>query len=163
MPFPITTLNHEDRAIADAIHAVLISAYSQEAALLGARDFPPLKPTVKEIRSSPTRFMGAQIDGAIVGVVEIEVNKSPETVRISSLVVAPEHQRRGIGTSLAEAALASYPGAAVKVSTGARNAPALELYAKLGFTVCEHRSVGSEAVEIVCLFRPSSAKLTQDL
>ena len=48
-----------------------MGAYAQEAQLLGAVDFPPLKRTVEEVRSSTEEFLAAFIGDAMVGVVSV--------------------------------------------------------------------------------------------
>ena len=74
-------------------------------------------------------------------------------MHISSLVVAPHRQHQGIGRLLLAAALEQWRHAVLTVSTAAKNAPALSLYAKFGFKEYRRKSLGPEAVELVKLRR----------
>lgn len=144
-------------AIAAGIHAVQMAAYAQEAALLGARRFPPLERTVADVRAAPERFLGALDGERIVAALGLLPEGEPGAAAasdITSLVVLPEWQRRGLGRRLVEAALAACAGGAITVSTGVANAPARALYAGLGFVEVRRRVVGAEPIEIVELLRP---------
>lgn len=151
--FRIQRLDSRDRTVAEGIHEVQMAAYEQEAILLGVRYFPPLERTVEDVQSAPQRFFGAIADGSIVGVVSLESNKGPGSFNIASLVVTPQRQREGIGRLLLAAALEECGNAETTVSTGAKNIPALLLYAEFGFVECGRYVVGSEQLELVNLCR----------
>jgi ribosomal protein S18 acetylase RimI-like enzyme len=68
---------------------------------------------------------------ALVGVVGLE--HDDDEMVIARLFVAPAFFRRGVGSALVAQALAQAGGRRVRVGTGARNAPALALYARFGF------------------------------
>lgn len=140
----IQNLNQGEQEVAWAIHTVQMAAYAKEAKLLEALHFPPLQRTVVDIQSSPDRFFGAILDGAIVGVLSLESDEETESVDITSLVVAPKHQRQGIGKFLLSTVLADYKNTEITVSTAVKNAPALALYAKFGFVGYQRCMVGSE-------------------
>ena len=149
----IQPLDPRDRTVAEGIHRVQIAAYEQEAKLLGVRHFPPLERTVEDVQAVSQRFFGAVADGSIVGVVSLESNEGPGSFNIASLVVSPQRQREGIGRLLLAAALEECGNAETTVSTGAKNIPALLLYAELGFVECGRYVVGSEQLELVKLCR----------
>jgi GNAT superfamily N-acetyltransferase len=134
-----------------AIHAVQMLAYRQEALLLGAQDFPPLRSTLDDLVQSGQQFWVARIATQTVGAMGVEVDAQAQTVCISSLVVHPQAQRRGIGLALLEAALDHAPHYVCKVQTGAANAPALALYARFGFEEIGRDWVGPERLELVHL------------
>lgn len=149
----IDRLEHADPAVAQRIHAIQMAAYAQEAALLGVRWFPPLERTPDDVQSSPETFFGALVDGRLVGAVSVEPGEQPGAMHIASLVVAPDHQRRGTGRALVSEVLRRFPGSVVTVSTGAANAPACELYAGLGFVEESRRTIGPESLVLVRLRR----------
>jgi hypothetical protein len=55
-PIPV---DHTSPAIASQIHRVQMLACAQEARLLGAVDFPPLRRTVEDIRTCDEEFFAA--------------------------------------------------------------------------------------------------------
>ena len=154
MNIDIQPLPHRDPHIAGAIHAIHMVAYAQEARTLGATLFPPLERSVQDIASSPERFLGAWSAGRLVGALGLEHGFADDAIEIASLVVLPEWQRRGIGRRLVAAALAGYENVPAKVSTGAKNGPALALYVRFGFVEASRRFVGPERLEVIGLVRP---------
>ncbi|TVQ58873.1 MAG: N-acetyltransferase [Phycisphaerales bacterium] len=148
--------DHRDPGVARAIHAVQMAAYAQEAALLGARDFPPLRRTVDDIRRGAERFLVAVDEGAIVGALGLAPDDELRTLNIDSLVVAPERQREGVGRALVAAAIDRHAAAPLSVSTGVKNLPALALYAGFGFTESHRAFKGEDPIEVVTLRRAPS-------
>ena len=157
MSWLVVDLDQCDAAIAAAIHAVQMAAYAQEAALIGAADFPPLQGTVLAVQRSDELFLGCCEGGALVGALSIELGAEPPPAQrppcIASLVVAPAWQGRGIGRSLLTAALARLRPGPVTVSTAAKNHPAIALYRSFGFVVQSSRWLGSPPLEVVALVR----------
>jgi len=149
----VQPLNHRERAVAQGIHAVQMAAYAQEARLLGAKHFPPLERTVEDIQASDETFFGVLEEGEIIGALSVWPDEEPGAMNIASLVVAPHRQHQGIGRLLLAAALEQWRHAVLTVSTAAKNAPALSLYAKFGFKEYRRKSLGPEAVELVKLRR----------
>lgn len=146
-------LKHHDRAVAEGIHSVQMAAYAQEARLLEASYFPPLERTVEDIQRSDELFLGVVEDGEIIGALSMWPDEEPGATNIASLVVAPHRQHQGIGRLLLATALEQCAHTVLTVSTGAKNAPALALYAQFGFQECRRRLVGSEPVEVIKLRR----------
>lgn len=155
--------------VAEAIHAVQMAAYAQESAMLGAASFPPLARTVDDVLRAEERYVAAFICGgmakAMVGVVGVEEgtveaakwslpgDRPRPHHHIASLVVAPAHQRCGIGRRLVERVVAEHGAGLLTVSTAAANGPALALYAGLGFSIVSGMPVGTPPIEIVLLRR----------
>ena len=113
------------------MHAVRQAAYSQEAAILGVEDFPPLHVRISELRESKSRFFGVRKAARIVAVLELDSGAG--AVCISSLVVSPADQRQGIGRALLCTAIAAASGKPIEVQTALRNERALGLYRTHGF------------------------------
>ena len=156
----INPLEQREPGVAERIHAVQLAAYAQEAALLQVKHFPVLQRTSVDVKSSKERFLGAFAGNDLVGAVSIETGPKSTQRCIASLVVAPSHQRQGIGRLLLAAALHECASSVVTVSTGAKNLPALALYAELGFVECARRSLGPETLELVTLRRSPAGQDT---
>jgi hypothetical protein len=105
--YRIEPVDHSALAIARQLHAVQMSAYAQEAQLLGATYFPPLERTVDELRTYPEEFVAAFIEDELVGAVS--VCQTPKAGREQSLhsfvspsVSATRHRKRLLATVLAK-------------------------------------------------------------
>ena len=155
-PVTIHDADHRDPRVARAIHAVQMAAYAQEARLLGARDFPPLRRTPEDIRRGDERFLVASDHGLIVGAVGIETGATPGELLIGSLVVAPDRWREGIGRRLVQAVIDAHGAIPLTVSTGVKNLPGLALYAACGFVEYARDRKGPDPIDIVLLRRAPS-------
>ncbi|MEZ4580509.1 MAG: GNAT family N-acetyltransferase [Caldilineaceae bacterium] len=147
----LALLDHRNVVVANRIHAVQMAAYAQEAALLGATDFPPLRRTVADIRADDARYVGALVETTLAGVIWIETEGNPLQATIAGLVVAPAYQRRGIARRLLRHVLHAVPGQTFTVSTGAANLPALALYTVFGFVEVARTVLGPDALVVVTL------------
>jgi ribosomal protein S18 acetylase RimI-like enzyme len=150
----VMQVNHHDPAVAAAIHAVQIAAYTQEARLLGARHFPPLERTIRDIQISTENYFAAFDNMTLVGVISFGPDEDPGARNITSLVVHPDRQQEGIASILLHRLIENFGADPMTVQTAAKNLPALALYAKFGFVECKRWSVGAEALELVRLHRP---------
>jgi GNAT superfamily N-acetyltransferase len=103
---------------------------------------------------SAEQFWGARLDGALVGVLTIEPVRMSEFC-VSSLVVAPDRQRRGVGRALLQTIVEQYAPYGCSVWTAAGNAPALALYEQFGFFPRSSRQAG--ALQLIELFRPHAS------
>jgi ribosomal protein S18 acetylase RimI-like enzyme len=151
---PLLTLhaaNHRLFDVAQAIHAVQMLAYAQEAALLGVPSLPPQRLTVAQLQSSGERFAAAYVASTLVGAVGVINKNEASLLVINSLVVHPAHQRLGIATRLLRHVLAAADAASIRVSTGAGNEPALALYRRHGFVEYKRWFVGPERLELASL------------
>jgi ribosomal protein S18 acetylase RimI-like enzyme len=155
-PLQIARAEHWLHAVATAIHQVQMLAYAQEAELLGAIDFPPLRRTVEDILTCQQQFYVAKSGGKLVGSISVEELPAMKGKNIASLVVVPEFQRSGIGRCLLAKVLRLYGSSTLTVQTGARNHPALSLYRQLGFEELSRSLVLEETLEIVKLRRAPS-------
>jgi ribosomal protein S18 acetylase RimI-like enzyme len=149
----ISRLDPKVAHIAAEIHTVMALAYAQEALLLGMRDFPPLSATITDIQARKDFMLGARIDGELLGVVCVAPDDEAQQLCITSLVVHPKAQRQGLARLLMQTALARVEGVVFSVATAAKNAPALALYASLGFDVYRHGVIGPEQLALVKLRR----------
>ena len=149
----VKILDHTADNVAEQIRAVRHAAYLQEAKLLGTIFFPPLEQTVSDIQCSSDRFFGAYLGDVLAGVASIENPQAQLPRSISSVTVAPQYQRRGLARALLRTLLDDMQSQTIIVSTGARNAPALALYADFGFIAFNYRTVGAEQLELVELRR----------
>ena len=152
----VDRIDHRSRRMAQRILAIQLAAYKQEAKLLGAAAFPALRRTCADIENSNEHFFGGYLNRELVGVIALEGAPTATEIRISSLVVAPVSQRRGVGRALLSATVSEFASKVLMVSTGAGNTPALALYAQFGFAEISRQRVGPEALQVVLLCRPSS-------
>ena len=151
----VLRLDQSSDSVARAIHAVQIAAYTQEAALLGAREFPPLYRTVQDIARSGETYCGVYEDQCLVGALGFSSGSRGIGLNIDSLVVLPGHQRRGVAHALMTEFVAQHGAENLTVQTGAKNAPALALYAGFGFKEFARCMLGEEQLELVQLRRES--------
>jgi ribosomal protein S18 acetylase RimI-like enzyme len=148
----IAPLDLADPAVAEALVAVQRAAYRVEAELLGTDDLPPLRDRSTDLRASGERFLGAWLDGRLVGAVSWKEDPGG-TVDIHRLAVDPGAFRRGIGSALLQALEARLEPARTVVATAAANLPARRLYETRGFRpVAEQVAAGG--VRIVTMERP---------
>jgi GNAT superfamily N-acetyltransferase len=149
----IEPFDHRVLVNAKQIHAVQMAAYAQEAALLGVVHFPPLDRTAQDIQSKVEQFYAALLGSNLLGVISVCSDEEPQAHNIASLVVAPENQRQGIAKLLVTAVVRQYGDRALTVQTGAKNVPALTLYAQFGFVEFRRWLAGREPLELVKLRR----------
>lgn len=131
----IKELRNNKTEVASQIRAVFQRSYAVEAALLKAKDFPPLKRPLSNFLESKTAFYGCIEEGELAGVVEVDHQVG--YTKINSLVVCPNYFRRGIGRRLVQFVFDEFDAKLFLVETGADNAPATALYKKLGFKELE--------------------------
>ena len=128
----LVRLDLSDTGIATQLLTLQRRAYEVEAGLVGSNDIPPLRETLKELQSCGETFLGALVEGRVVGAISWRL--LGETLDLHRLVVDPPHFRRRIGVTLVRAALAAEPSASrAIVQTGADNEPSKTLYLREGF------------------------------
>jgi ribosomal protein S18 acetylase RimI-like enzyme len=149
----LSSIDHRIQVVAQQIHVVRMAAYKQEDELLGVTRFPPLERRVDDILSSSEEFIGAFEEGTLAGVLSVCHDEEGRGISISSLVVHPAYQQRGLGQALVRDATERYLASEFTVQTAAANVPALALYARFGFKEYRRWAFGSEPLELVKLSR----------
>ena len=150
----IEPIDQRDLGVAMQIHAVLLLAHAQEAALLRVEPVPPFRHTAEDVQAGHEYHLGAFWGTELVGTLSLEPDDETGLIDIASLVVHPRHQRQGIGRRLVQEALRRAEGEVLSVSAAAANTPALALYRALGFVVYRHGAMGPAALALVQLRRP---------
>lgn len=87
----------------------------------------------------PIKFYVAEADGKAVGTAI--VNSRGKVGYISSVMVDPDHRRRGIATRLLKSAIVNIQQKTTRkpiLHVESKNAPAIALYTRLGFKAFEH-------------------------
>lgn len=152
----IQLLDQRADDVAQLIHHLHMTAYTQEAHLIGIDEFPPLRVTVDEIQSSPYQFYGALDNDKLIGAVAIESN-SPSEFTIVSLIVDPSHQRKGVGRRLLDHVINLLDGADLTVETAIKNHPAISLYETTGFIDSGRRTTELEGCQLIA-FKLNTAR-----
>ncbi|MCR8843279.1 GNAT family N-acetyltransferase [Paenibacillus sp. SC116] len=122
----------DNEAIAKQMLDVQIPSYQIEAELIDFYDIPQLKDTVETVMASNETFVGYFVEDELAAF--ISYTDEGQVIDICRLVVHPNYFRKGIARKLVAHVLdeiAKYKK--VIVSTGAKNAPAKQLYEQCGF------------------------------
>jgi ribosomal protein S18 acetylase RimI-like enzyme len=149
----VVLLEIADLATAALVHRVQCAAYRQEADLLGVESLPALTRGVEDLQHLGETFAGIYLQGDLAAACSFE---DVDPFEICSLVVHPSFQRRGLGAALLRWLLSQSSQRCVAVSTGARNVPALALYAQFGFVEVRRSFFTDPPLEVVHLERPAS-------
>ena len=129
----VKKIDHYQLNNANQIYSVWQRSYRIEADLLGIVDFPPLRRRITQIREAKSDFYGCVQDERLTAVAEIE-HLEAQHIHIAALVVDPDFFRRGLASRLLTEVLDLLDWRKVTVDTAVANAPAINLYKKLGFT-----------------------------
>lgn len=127
-------LDHTTDEGSEKIRKIFFDAYSVEAILIGATEFPPLKRTAFDIGSAKSSFFGCTSNSFLAAVAEIE-NANSHLPNIAGFAVHPDYFRRGVGSFLLSNILECLGKSKVTVSTASANVPATSLYKKYGFLI----------------------------
>ncbi|OXM17489.1 GNAT family N-acetyltransferase [Paenibacillus herberti] len=146
-----------DSAVSNELRALQTAAYLVEARLIGFDGIPQINETHEALLTSNGIFYGCRLDGRLAGAIALE-EESPGELTIDRLVVHPDFFRNGIGRFLLRQTLELYPNVDWLVSTGALNAPAIQLYLSMGFIETGRKEV-APGLEIAN-FRRTSGPLT---
>ncbi|TDF94180.1 GNAT family N-acetyltransferase [Paenibacillus piri] len=107
-------------------------SYRVEAQLIGFKEIPPLWDSPKSLKESGELFFGYYEGHRMAG--SVSVKQTPKELTICRMMVHPDFFRRGIASRLLEYAESlAVPGMLLKVSTGTKNEPAVNLYGKYGY------------------------------
>jgi ribosomal protein S18 acetylase RimI-like enzyme len=126
-------------------------AYRSEAEILDDFTIPPLHQTTDEMLAEfdSQIFLKVEFDGRIIGSVRCDLEDG--ICHIGKLIVHPNHQNRGIGTRLLQAAENQYPGARrYELFTSHKSEKNLHIYEKCGYRPFKSKVV-SEKLTIVFL------------
>ena len=127
-------------------------AYRSEAAIYNDYTIPPLVQTLEEMQADCLNLavLKALAEGRIVGSVRARMDR--ETCLIGRLVVHPDLQNRGIGTSLLAEIESRFDDRALRFElfTGHKSDRNIYLYKKLGYRVFKTERV-KENLELVYL------------
>jgi ribosomal protein S18 acetylase RimI-like enzyme len=154
----VNVVNHRDLGTAQRIHDLMALAHAQEAALLQQHKVAPWAQTLQDIQSADEFFLVVTEAKDWCGLISVRPDDEPGQINIASLVVHPEHQRKGVASTLLTAALQRGHGAVFSVSTTAANAPALALYGRFGFEAYRWGTLGEAGLALVKLRRAAAIK-----
>jgi len=126
-------------------------AYRQEAEICNDYSIPPLTQKLSELEEELKKkvILITEIDGVIVGSVRAEAKKG--TCFIGRLIVYPDFQNHGIGTSLLTEVEKKFKDSIrYELFTGAESKKNLYLYQKSGYRIFKAEKL-SDKVNIVYL------------
>lgn len=109
-------------------------AYVSEAEIIDDFTIQPLNQTIDEILSEfkDQVFLKVELENKIIGSVRCYLEKG--TCHVGKLIVHPDHQNRGVGTRLLNAAESQFPDAErYELYTGQKSAKNLYFYKKHGY------------------------------
>ncbi len=130
----VSEITLHDPTLVATIHALAQSAYAMEAYRIGCTDFPPLRETVEQLRSSADRFLIFRDFEKTVAALSFACEEN--CVTINRLFVSPTHFRQGIARTLLTKLEELLPSvSSLAVSTAEANVPANELYRNLGYAL----------------------------
>jgi GNAT superfamily N-acetyltransferase len=142
---------------AEEILALRKLAYQSEAAIYDEYGIPPLTQRLEEIRASFQEqvFLKATLGGRVVG--SVRANMSEGSCLIGRLIVHPDLQNQGIGSSLlAEIERAFGQARRFELFTGQKSERNLYLYRKFGYRPFRSEKA-SEALTILFLEKSAGA------
>ncbi|WP_436839072.1 GNAT family N-acetyltransferase [Nonomuraea angiospora] len=131
------------------------AAYVSEAQLYGDPYIPPLIESLEQVRKviEGAVVLKALDAGRVIGAVRGQV--SGTTCLVGRLVVAPDHQGRGIGTALLTALHEAVPeAAAFDLFTGHLSEANLKLYRRLGYRETSRERMDDHLTLIHLRMRP---------
>ena len=138
----VRLVDHRDAVVARRLLEAQHGAYAVEAELIGFARIPPLVESLDDLRSADLTVLAVLDEDEVVALLGYRL--SGGVIDIDRLAVDPAHFRRGFGRLLLEHLCAAHPGTPIVVSTGAENAPAVNLYERSGFTrLADHVLEGS--------------------
>ena len=117
-------------------------AFRSEAVVLNNPEIPPLKQTLAELQEEfATQIFLKAVDdnGSIVG--SVRYFSEGDTVYIGKLIVNPDFQGRGIGTSLLLEVEKLCPSKRYELFTRSNNFRNLSIYERLGYKIFDEKPV----------------------
>jgi ribosomal protein S18 acetylase RimI-like enzyme len=154
-PEPLT-ISRAELKDAEQILALQKLAYQSEARLYNDWTLPPLTQTIDSLCQEFADFavLKAVCGGRIVGSVRAKSDRG--VCAIGRLVVHPDFQRRGIGSSLLKSIEDCFPRATkFKLFTGSRSQSNIRLYQRHGYAI-SRTEVLSPNVILTYLEKPAA-------
>lgn len=151
----MNTILHASIGDAEAILALQKRAYESEARLYDDWTIPPLTQTLASLREDlkNTCVLKYVQEGVIVGSVRGRIENG--ACQIGRLVVEPQRQGEGIGTTLLQAIEALFPDVdRFELFTGSKSERNIQLYRRCGFEITEAKHI-SPAVTLVFMVKPA--------
>ena len=124
-------LNNHNKNIAQKLYKIWQESYIIEKEIIGAKIFPPLDRTISDFIKSKNSFYSYIEKNNLLGVIEIDCRAN--SIHIQSLVVSPNHFRKGIASKLIDKVFTLHKSLLYTVETGNDNDPAKKLYESKGF------------------------------
>ena len=127
---------------ARAILTLQKQAYQSEALLYPGIDLPPMTQTLGEMQNDlkSLTVLKATEGDRIIGSVRAGVSRN--ICNIGRLIIAPDMQRKGLGTWMMKAIEDCFPGVkAFELFTGEKSTGNLKFYHKLGYTRTSTRGI----------------------
>ena len=124
-------LNNHNKNIAQKLYKIWQESYIIEKEIIGAKIFPPLDRTISDFIKSKNSFYSYIEKNNLLGVIEIDCRAN--SIHIQSLVVSPNHFRKGIASKLIDKVFNLHKSLLYTVETGNDNDPAKKLYKSKGF------------------------------
>ncbi len=124
-------------------------SYQKEALVYDDRTIPPLTQTLSEIVAEYEKsvFLIARCESRIVG--SVRAVSDSDTCKIGRLIVHPDYQRKGIGSSLMRHMEALFPNVKrFELFTGTKSSDNIRLYYELGYREYDRKDL-SQKVRIV--------------
>jgi ribosomal protein S18 acetylase RimI-like enzyme len=127
----IKRIDHSKLVNANNIWDIFHHSYTVEAKILKVDNFPPLNRSISQIMKSNNIFFAFYNCSDLVALIEIDSSK--KNTHIQSLVVYPNHFRKGYARRLIKFVFNIFDSDDFSVETGFDNIPAKNLYSNLGF------------------------------
>ena len=124
-------LYNKEIETANKLYDIWQKSYIIEKEIIGAKIFPPLDRTISDFIKSKNNFYSYVEQNDLLGVIEIDCKA--DSVHIQSLVVSPNHFRKGIASKLIDKVFNLHKSLLYTVETGNDNDPAKKLYESKGF------------------------------
>jgi ribosomal protein S18 acetylase RimI-like enzyme len=126
--------------LAEDVLNIQIPSYKIEAELIDFYEIPLLNDTIDTLQQCGETFYGYYLNNELSGVISIKADKG--VIDIHRLMVHPKHFRKGIAKMLMEFIESNEDDIeTIIVSTGSKNAPAINFYEKSGFSITEETRV----------------------
>ncbi|TXH67235.1 MAG: GNAT family N-acetyltransferase [Thiothrix sp.] len=146
---------------AEALIELQCLAYQSEAKLYNDWSLPALTQTVESLRQefANSTILKALIEGQIVG--SIRATAENKVCKIGRLIVHPDFQKRGIGSTLLAHLESLYADAAYfELFTGSKSVSNIRLYERHGYRITETKPLSDKVSLTFLVKKPKEGMLT---